>query len=127
MPSDEPARPRVLLGNLAPMVRLGMTDVLGEDGIDVIGAEARPQALLLLAGRLQPDGVVLDLGDSASRQIADRVRLAVPGATVVLWARDEDVVEILAPGAARPRRVEEDPADAMRQALLACHVNRVEE
>ena len=88
--------------------------MLGEDGIDVIGAGH----LLLLAGRLPPDGVVLDLGDSASRQIADRVRLAVPGATVVLWARDEDVVEILAPGAARPRRVEEDPADAMRQALL---------
>ena len=54
-------RTRVLLGNLEPMVRLGMIDVLQEDGIEVIGEEERPQALVLMAGRLQPDAVVLDL------------------------------------------------------------------
>jgi DNA-binding NarL/FixJ family response regulator len=109
------------------MIRLGMTDVLGEDGVEVIGAETRPQALLLLAGRLQPDAIVLDLGDAASRPLADRVRAAAPDATVVLWARDEDAVEILEPGDAVPIRIEEAATDALRQALIACHVNRVEE
>jgi DNA-binding NarL/FixJ family response regulator len=109
------------------MVRLGMTDLLGEDGVEVIGAETRPQALLLLAGRLQPDAIVLDLGDAASRPLADRVRAAAPGATVVLWARDEDAVEILEPGADSPLRFEDDATDVLRRAVIASHVNRVEE
>ena len=45
---------RVLLGNLEPIVRLGMAVVLEEAGIEVIGEEVRPQPLVLLAGRLRP-------------------------------------------------------------------------
>jgi DNA-binding NarL/FixJ family response regulator len=54
----------VLLGPLEPMVALGMTMVLEEDGVEVIGEEERPQALVLMAGRLRPDAVVLDLGQA---------------------------------------------------------------
>ena len=97
--------PRVLLGNLDPMVRLGMTAVLAEDGIDVIGAEVRPAALVLMTGRLRPDAVVLDLGHSTSRDLGDRVRAASPGTTIVFWARDEDVMEVVDPGTAEARRV----------------------
>jgi DNA-binding NarL/FixJ family response regulator len=97
--------PRVLLGNLEPMVRLGMTTVLAEDGIDVIGQEARPGALVLMTGRLRPDAVVLDLGHATSRALGERVRAASPETTLVFWARDEDVMEIVGPGASEPRRV----------------------
>jgi hypothetical protein len=45
---------RVLLGNLEPVVALGMTVVLQEQGFEVIGAEPRPQPLILLAGQLRP-------------------------------------------------------------------------
>jgi DNA-binding NarL/FixJ family response regulator len=98
------AAPRVLLGNLEPIVRLGMTVVLGEEGVEVIGSEERPQALLLTAGRLRPDAVVLDLGAAASRELGDRVRAASPQTTVVLWARDEEVMEVRDPGSP-PHRV----------------------
>jgi hypothetical protein len=97
--------PRVLLGNLEPMVRLGMTAVLEEDGIDVIGEEVRPAALVLMTGQLHPDAVVLDLGQATSRELGDRVRAASPDTTVVFWARDEDVMEVVGPGASEPRRV----------------------
>jgi DNA-binding NarL/FixJ family response regulator len=97
--------PRVLLGNLEPMVRLGMTAVLAEDGIDVIGEEVRPAALVLMTGRLRPDAVVLDLGHSTSRDLGDRVRAASPDTTIVFWARDEDVMEVVDPGTAEARRV----------------------
>ena len=40
--------PRVLLGNLEPMVWLGMNAVLSESGIEIVGSEERPQALVLL-------------------------------------------------------------------------------
>jgi DNA-binding NarL/FixJ family response regulator len=118
--------PRVLLGNLEPMVRIGMTTVLGEEGIDVIGTEERPQALLLMAGRLRPDAVVLDLGHATSRDLAARVRATCPETTVVLWARDEEAMEVVRPGASSPRRVPTPvPADLCGE-LVSSQVNRVE-
>src|SRR4051812_39952193 len=97
--------PRVLLGNLEPVVSLGMTAVLEEDGIEVIGVQTRPAALVLMAGHLRPDAVVLDLGQATSRDLSDRVRAASPETTVVFWARDEDVMEVVEPGTSEPRRV----------------------
>ena len=71
---------------------------------------------------------MLDLGgDSASRQIADCVRLASRAPRVVLWARDEDVMEVLDPGPRPAASCRADPADGLRQELLARQPQRVEE
>jgi DNA-binding NarL/FixJ family response regulator len=110
-------RPRVLLGNLEPMVRLGMNEVLEEEGIDVIGEEGQPQALVLMAGRLRPDAVVLDLGQGTSRALGERVRTASPRTKVILWARDEDVMEVLDPGSAPPRRFYSAVPEELRSEL----------
>jgi DNA-binding NarL/FixJ family response regulator len=119
--------PRVLLGNLEPVVLLGMNAVLMEDGIDVIGEEARPAALVLMAGRLRPDAVVLDRGQAASRELSDRVRAACPEATVVFWARDEDVMDVVEPGAGEPRRVFSPLPEELRSELMRSRqLNRVE-
>jgi DNA-binding NarL/FixJ family response regulator len=118
--------PRVLLGNLEPMVRLGMTMVLKEDGIDVIGEEVRAAALVLMTGRLRPDAVVLDLGQAMSRELGDRVRAASPSTTVVFWARDEDVMEVVDPGASEPRRFVTPVPEELRSELVRSQVNRVE-
>ena len=119
--------PRVLLGNLEPMVRLGMMHVLREDGIEVVGEEGRPQALVLMAGRLRPDAVVLDLLARSSRELCDRVREAAPETKVILWARDEDAMEILDPGATTPRRYFTAVPEELRMELSNVRVNRVEE
>ena len=104
--------PRVLLGNLEPMVWLGMNAVLSESGIEIVGSEERPQALVLMARSLRPDAVVLDHGDAASWTVGERVRTVSPRSTVVFWARDEEVMEVVAPGASQPRRVANpQPAD----------------
>ena len=118
--------PRVLLGNLEPVVKLGMTAVLEEDGIEVIGEESRPAALVLMAGRLRPDAVVLDLGHTGSRELSERVRAASPETTVVFWTRDEDVMEVVAPGASEPRRVFTPEPQELRSELMRSQVNRVE-
>jgi len=121
-------RPRVLLGNLEPLVRLGMNQVLEEEGIDVIGEEERPQALVLMAGRLHPDAVVLDLRQAASRELGERVRTASPESKVVLWARDEDEMVVLDPGSASPRRFFTAVPEELRSELRASRQeNRVEE
>jgi DNA-binding NarL/FixJ family response regulator len=116
--------PRVLLGNLEPVVQLGMSAVLAEQGIDVIGAEPRPGPLVLLAGRLQPDAVVVDL--HGARELGDRLRAAAPEATLVFWARDEDVMEVLRPDADERRRVVDPNPDELRSELMRSQVNRVE-
>ena len=118
--------PRVLLGNLEPVVKLGMTAVLEEDGIEVIGEESRSAALVLMAGRLRPDAVVLDLEQAASRELSERVRTASPETTVVFWARDEDVMEVVDPGASEPRRVFTPVPEELRSELMRSQVNRVE-
>jgi len=118
--------PRVLLGNLDPVVTLGMTVVLEEDGIDVVGEEPRPAALVLMAGHLRPDAVVLDLEQAASRELSERVRAASPETTVVFWARDEDVMEVVAPGASEPRRVFTPVPEELRSELMRSQLNRVE-
>jgi DNA-binding NarL/FixJ family response regulator len=96
---------RVLLGNLEPMVRLGMTSMLSESGIEVVGSEERPHALWVMAERLRPDAVVLDHGDAKSRSLGGRVQAASPGTTVIFWARGEEVMEVVARGDSAPRRV----------------------
>ena len=126
MPTDD-GRTRVLLGNLEPMVRLGMIDVLSEDGVEVVGEEERPQALVLMAGRLRPDAVVLDLHHGSSRELGDRVRTASPETKVILWARDEDAMEILDPGSTTPRRYFTAVPEELRSELSNVRVNRVEE
>lgn len=116
----------MLLGNLEPLVRLGMTMVLEEDGIEVIGSEERPHALVLLSGRLRPDAVVLDVEHPTSFELAERVRLACPETTVIFWARDEDVMEVLDPGVSEPRRFYEAVSEELLSELVRSQVNRVE-
>jgi DNA-binding NarL/FixJ family response regulator len=118
--------PRVLLGNLDPVVALGMTAVLEEDGIDVVGEESRPAALVLMAGHLRPDAVVLDLERPASRELSERVRAASPETTVVFWTRDEEVMEVVDPGASEPRRVFTPVPEELRSELMRSQLNRVE-
>ena len=127
MDPDDSGRPRVLLGNLEPLVRLGMMDVLSEDGLELIGEEQRPAALVLMAGRLRPDVVVLDLLERSSRELSERVRMASPDTKVILWARDEDAMEVLDPGATTPRRIFDAVPEELRSELSNVRVNRVEE
>src|ERR1044072_9629372 len=79
--------PRVLLGNLGPIMRLGMNRVLSEQGCHVVGQEDRPSAIVGAAHRLRPDIVVLDLDGGSSNELAQLVRGASPETTVVLSAR----------------------------------------
>src|ERR1700743_2707760 len=78
--ASEPS-PRVLLGNLGPIMRVGMNRVLSEEGCQVVGQEDRPSAIVGAAHRLRPDIVVLDLDGGTSRELARVPRGAAPGTT----------------------------------------------
>jgi DNA-binding NarL/FixJ family response regulator len=109
--------PRVLLGNLGPIMRLGMNRVLSEHGCQVVGQEDRPSAIVGAAHRLRPDIVVLDLDGGSSHELAQLVRGASPETTVVLWAREEDLMEVLDPASRASRLVSAPVLERLRGEL----------
>jgi AmiR/NasT family two-component response regulator len=120
--ASEPG-PRVLLGNLGPIMRLGMNRVLSEQGCQVVGQEDRPSAIVGAAHRLRPDIVVLDLDGGSSNELAQLVRGASPETTVVLWAREEDLMEVLEPASSASRRVAAPIVERLRGELSSHHVH----
>lgn len=96
--------PRVLLGNLQPMIVVGLRGVLAESGCRVVGEERASERVVSAAKRLQPDAVLLDLGEDA-RALGEEIREVAPGAKVILWARDESVMEVLDPDSDGTRQV----------------------
>src|SRR3954452_20208495 len=94
--ASEPG-PRVLLGNLGPIMRLGMNRVLSEEGCHVVGQEDRPSAIIGAAHRLRPDIVVLDLDNGSSHELPQLVRGPPPEPPVVLGAGEEALMEVLEP------------------------------
>ena len=109
--------PRVLLGNLGPIMRLGMNRVLSEQGCQVVGQEDRPSAIIGAAHRLRPDIVVLDLDQGSSHELARLVCGASPVTTVVLWAREEDLMEVLEPVSSASRHVSAPIVERLRGEL----------
>ncbi len=116
-------RPSVLLGNLGPIMRLGMNRVLSEQGCQVVGQEDRPSAIIGAANRLRPDIVVLDLDNGSSRELAQLVRGASPETTVVLWAREEDLMEVFEPASSASRLVSAPIVERLRGELSGQHVH----
>jgi DNA-binding NarL/FixJ family response regulator len=116
-----------MLGNLGPIPSMGMRRLLSEDGIEVVGDELTARSITPAVERLQPDIVVLDLDQTNSQQLSELVRLACPRAKVVLWAPTEDVMEVIDPGATRPRWVLSGvPADLLAE-MSTLRVSRAEE
>jgi AmiR/NasT family two-component response regulator len=120
-------RPRILLGNLGPIMQMGMRRVLTEQGCEVVGQEDRPSAIVGEVHRLRPDIVFLDLDNGSAHQLGRLVAGASPETTVVLWAREEDLMEVIDPVSADSRRVSAPVLERLRSELSLSNVQRVEE
>jgi DNA-binding NarL/FixJ family response regulator len=97
---------RVLLGDLAPIMAIGLRTVLEEEGIEVIGQESERSRIVRRAQRLQPDVVVLDLDHDGATALASEIRQVAPRTKVILWARDETVMGVLESMSDTPRLVD---------------------
>jgi len=115
---DEVLPLRVLLGNLEPIMVVGLRRVLEEDGVVVIGPQREPEQIVRAAKRQEPDVVVLDLNEGA-RALGEQVRRAAPQAKVILWARDETVMEVLEAVSCAPRLVALTATDGLRSELTS--------
>jgi AmiR/NasT family two-component response regulator len=107
---------RALIGNLEPVAKLGMTRVLEDEGLEVVADDELPDAFVEQARRLQPDAIVLGLERSSS-DLGERVRVAAPGAKLILWPRDEAEMQVFDPGSNSPRRIPASTSDALIREL----------
>lgn len=117
MPDESDGRPRVLIGNVGPVARVGMRELVAEQGGAVIGEHGAPATIVREAARLQPDILVLALDAGPSRLLGARVLAAAPAAKLIFWPRAEDVIEVQTRGSRVRRRVATAPADALGNEL----------
>jgi len=118
VPDNRLKPPRVLLGNLEPMVRLGMSGVLEQDGVEVVVDDEQPATIVAQAERLRPDAVVLRLDDAETLVLGELVRAAAPNAKLILWALNEDEMQVFDPGSSVPRLIRSSVSQALRSELM---------
>jgi DNA-binding NarL/FixJ family response regulator len=118
---DHAAPIRVLLGNLEPMVRLGITGILEQSGAELVTDDGRQSTVAEQAGRLRPDAVVLGLDDAETLTLREQVREAAPDAKLILWALKEDEMQVFDPGSSTPRLIRTAVPEALRSELTLRH------
>src|SRR5438270_10099802 len=93
---------RLLIVSSNPLARGGMGAMAGQmAGVQVVGSGAVADAAAL-AGELQPEAVLLDVGEGAIEDLADIARLSAsqPGIPIVaVGGEPETVGQALASGA----------------------------
>ncbi len=122
-----PSRPRVLLGNLEPLVRMKMTRALQDYGCELVGDPDGSADIVGQAEHLRPDAVVLDLDHGSTQELVLLVRTASPMSKVILWTRDEDVMEVVDPGASAPRYFVDPISDELHRELSSSTATPMEE
>lgn len=75
------------------------------DGIEVVREDGGAGRVLAAVRRLRPDAVVLGMDNGRSRALCRRIRAAAPRVKLILWARDEEAMEVFDPGCPTPRRI----------------------
>ena len=118
MPQELGTGTRVLLGNLEPVMRLGMSRLLSDQGVEVIADGGDQQGgVVERATRLHPDAIVLDLDGAGAGELRAQTQAAAPRAKVILCARDETEMEVFDPGSSAPRRICGEVLDALLREL----------
>ena len=107
--------PRVLLGALDPILRVGIARALVEGGAAVVDHATETDALVAHAAESLPDAVVVGPRPSG---LSARLRAAAPAATVIVWRGDEEVIEVLDPGTSAPRVIPAPAAERLHGELF---------
>jgi DNA-binding NarL/FixJ family response regulator len=117
----------VLLGNLEPLVRMGMSRTLEDYGCELVGDPDGRADVVDQAQHLRPDAVVLDLDHASTQELVALVQSASPFTKLILWARDEDVMEVVDPGATSPRLIVDAVSDELHRELSSSTATPMEE
>ena len=88
---------RVLIVDFGVVVRMGLRELLDEEGLEVLeAAEMRP-GITPRPGQIQPDVVLLDLDAEDVPELAVRISSAFPAMKVIACSSDEPIMRVFPP------------------------------
>lgn len=88
---------RVLIGGFGAIARLGLREVLDEEGFDVVAEQGAPGELLDLLTRVRPDVVLLDLDTESSMEFAGRISTDFPAVKIIACSAEESTMRVFPP------------------------------
>jgi DNA-binding NarL/FixJ family response regulator len=88
---------RVLIGGFGAIARLGLRDVLDEEGFDVVAEQGPPDQLLELLTTVRPDVVLLDLDTESSVEFAGRISIDFPAVKVIACSPEDSTMRVFPP------------------------------
>ena len=115
--------PRVLLGNLGPIMRLGMNRVLSEEGCQVVGQEDRPSAIIGAAHGCAPTSWCSISTTAPRTSWPGSCAAPPPRPPSCSGAREEDLMEVLEPVSSTSRLVAAPIVERLRGELSGQHVH----
>ena len=89
--------PRVLLGVFGAVARLGLRELLEEEGFEVVSEEHSPQRILPRLKEDSLDVVILDLDSEESLELADRIAALSPSINVIACSSERSTMRIFPP------------------------------
>jgi DNA-binding NarL/FixJ family response regulator len=88
---------RVLIGGFGAIARLGLREVLAEEGFDVVAEQRPPDELLELLTSVRPDVVLLDLDTESSVEFAGRIAVDYPAVKVIACSPEDSTMRVFPP------------------------------
>ena len=85
---------RVLIGDFGVVARMGLRELLAEEGLEVLGAAETRREIIPRLGEVRPDVVLLDLDAEDAPELAARISAAFPATTVIACSCDEPIMRV---------------------------------
>lgn len=86
--------PRVLMGVFGAVARLGLRELLEEEGFEVVTEELSPQNILPRLHEDSLDVVILDLDSEESLEVAARIAVSSPSVKVIACSSERPAMRI---------------------------------
>ncbi len=87
---------RVLIGEFGMIARMGLRDLLDEEGLEVV-AEAEASGVISQLSEVRPDAVVLDLEGEDTDHVAACIASAFPAIKVIACSSAQPVMRVFPP------------------------------
>ena len=88
---------RVLIGEFGAVARMGLREVLAEEGLEVLGGTETPGEIVSRVTEVQPDIVLLDLDTGDSPELAARISAAFPALKILACSSDQPIMRVFPP------------------------------
>ena len=89
--------PRVLIGDFGVVARMGLRELLAEQGLQVLGTAGTRGEIIPRLSEVEPDVVLLDLDTEESPELATRISAAFPAVKIIACSSEKPIMRVFPP------------------------------